>query len=1291
MFAYSWFMNLRGSLHDGGTKAKLTHSAYTIGLVYVKPLELDAIIPMLDEQHESLPLHEEDQNEYILGRIGQHNVIVVGPPRGTQGKATMASTVSQIRFTFRNVRIGLLVGIGGGVPQPGHDIRLGDVVVGAPEYGPPVVQYDLGKQTLTGIEVSRTLNKPPTILLNVVNKINSESRHDLFLKDHLRRFEVNQRMKNTYSRPDLPDRLFKANYSHPEDSKCEEHDTQYLIERRDRDPGSGAIYIHYGTILSGDSVMKNGQKRDELSKKYNNALCFEMEAAGVMDVFPCLVIRGICDYCDSHKSREWQSYAAATAAAYAREVLCTLAERVRELELQSTSVRDVGEHTATITAPKKNERDEFLKMLSFPEMKVRERTVERAYSRTYEWVRTSKQYTQWKSSKNGKLLIKGKAGCGKSTLIKHLYSAEMSSGAHPIVCAFFFNNRGSPFERSVEAMLRTLIHQIVSQSPVVFKSLRGYYSDMEATWEEGVGVDWTKCQLEDMFQITVRLPSVTGLIYIDALDEGEGFIPSETFAFLEESLMGGSSRYPFKGLRICLSSRPDNFINHRTNWTTIDLGEGNSEDIAIYITEKLQRTAKMCSSPYINYSDIIPEACERVLQKADGVFLWAKLVLEGLQKAMNRSVSEDELFDILGGFPNGLYDLFASCLRRVDESDRLKMKHILQIVLAAERPLRVGELLDFIKTNSYGANPQTQLKAVSEKGKQSGRAVTIHAVEEEYQWMEIQIQNWSGGLVEVVHWRPVNPREIYSGGGLVQFMHQSVKEFFQEPSISGQNFHGFTLREIQATAHELMFLWSIHYLRNLEDTGFFKSEAPIKRRKPKDLNELSGWRQFVFYLPFWVLHAEKAASGGCGLSVDDLYRASEIFTGWDRSLHRDYMHSWHNCLYCDLRQRHLRCRVPRFSLLVFTAFNGFVSLVKALLLHSNPGIEQRVLDSALIVACYSNPIALNNPQGDPSTGGRIIDLLIGGGANVDACQPNTTPLAVACKSGNITTVELLLSRGAQPNTLAVGGRFALAEAAARGDIEIIKLLIEHGAITDIPQSCGKTVSPLAIAAEEGHKEAVELLVANGADVNREYDGVTPLIAASRCDKDIGKDIMEYLIENGAIVDLLPINHVGSAGSALIAVLSPAGMFLSGNYDPLERVKLLLRKGADVNLVPRSGRYGTALIAAAALSDTNEFRMQSKLSIMRYLIEHGALVNKETEVGVHETALIASAYRASYEGMKLLIENGADVNLPVQAAEDRTSALAAITGDGNDYWWTDIKPKERQKAIRLLVDSGAQVD
>ena len=94
------------------------------------------------------------------------------------------------------------------------------------------------------------------------------------------------------------------------------------VDRRTTHTGP---HIHYGLISSRNQVVKDAQVRDSLREKYN-VLCVEMEAAGVMNTIPCLVIRGICDYADTHKNKVWQEYASAAAAAYAKLLLSFVRE-----------------------------------------------------------------------------------------------------------------------------------------------------------------------------------------------------------------------------------------------------------------------------------------------------------------------------------------------------------------------------------------------------------------------------------------------------------------------------------------------------------------------------------------------------------------------------------------------------------------------------------------------------------------------------------------------------------------------------------------------------------------------------------------------------------------------------------------------------------------------------------------------------------------------------------------------------------------------------------------------------
>jgi nucleoside phosphorylase len=319
-------------------------TAFTVGLIYIKPLEMRAITPMLDERFGPIPVAYGDSNEYTLGRIGDHNVAIIGPARGDQGTVATAQFVTTIRLTFPNITIGLLVGIGGGIPRSSeHDVRLGDVVVGAPEAGPAVVQYDFGKQTEDNFELTRSLPKPPRLLLQVVNKVEEkiyqrqDGENDI-LQPHLDRFSKYPRLRREYQKPSAPDLLFKPTYTHELGTECTDHHKQFEEIRGPRDDD---IVIHYSTILSGDTLMKSSKDRDILSKKHNNALCFEMEAAGLMDVFPCLVIRGICDYSDSHKNNAWQKYAAAVAAAYAREILLNMSKQTPRMPEILESVKAV--------------------------------------------------------------------------------------------------------------------------------------------------------------------------------------------------------------------------------------------------------------------------------------------------------------------------------------------------------------------------------------------------------------------------------------------------------------------------------------------------------------------------------------------------------------------------------------------------------------------------------------------------------------------------------------------------------------------------------------------------------------------------------------------------------------------------------------------------------------------------------------------------------------------------------------------------------------------------------------
>ncbi|KAM4065744.1 phosphorylase superfamily protein [Hirsutella rhossiliensis] len=213
-------------------------------------------------------IHRHDENHYTLGRIGKHNVVMAVLPSGEHGVAAAARVAKDMRHTFPNVRACLMVGIGGGAPSEDHDIRLGDVVVSTPSFHPEsrnpggVIQYDHARtMQAKRFQSMRYLSRPPDALLSAAPGIHiRHNRKGNTINRTIEEiFQQRPRMRREYSRGTRPRRS------------------------SDDDPT-----VHYGLIASADNFIENAEIRDLLAKELN-VLCFEMEAAGLINNFPCIV------------------------------------------------------------------------------------------------------------------------------------------------------------------------------------------------------------------------------------------------------------------------------------------------------------------------------------------------------------------------------------------------------------------------------------------------------------------------------------------------------------------------------------------------------------------------------------------------------------------------------------------------------------------------------------------------------------------------------------------------------------------------------------------------------------------------------------------------------------------------------------------------------------------------------------------------------------------------------------------------------------------------------------------
>ncbi|KAJ5672669.1 hypothetical protein N7507_001796 [Penicillium longicatenatum] len=264
---------------------RLTCQHYTVGILCALDKELLAVRTLFDEKHPDIPTVQKDTNHYALGRIGRHNTVTTCLPAGEYGTEAASEVVQNLLRSFSQVEFCLLVGIGGGVPSPGDDdIRLGDVVVSHPNGRyPAVLQYDMGKFLGDGeFQITGKLQPPPRLLMKAISKLKSNPEPEENSLRHYLEKIGNKRPAYRFPGPGK-DILYAADSRHVEGPDCRNCIGQ--VNRMAR--VSDQPRVHYGTIVSANQVMKSAKQRDILAAKHK-FLCFEMEAAGVMNAASCL-------------------------------------------------------------------------------------------------------------------------------------------------------------------------------------------------------------------------------------------------------------------------------------------------------------------------------------------------------------------------------------------------------------------------------------------------------------------------------------------------------------------------------------------------------------------------------------------------------------------------------------------------------------------------------------------------------------------------------------------------------------------------------------------------------------------------------------------------------------------------------------------------------------------------------------------------------------------------------------------------------------------------------------------
>ncbi|KAH6957785.1 hypothetical protein BKA56DRAFT_680678 [Ilyonectria sp. MPI-CAGE-AT-0026] len=1091
---------------------------YTVGWICAITTESVAAQAFLDERHDPpAEVAQNDNNSYALGRIGKHNIAIAVMPDGEYGLSSATSVARDMLHTFPNIRIGLMVGVGGGAPSPQHDVRLGDVVVSSPRSGNGgVIQYDFGK-AIQDQEFLETgfLNQPPTVLRTAVSGLRARYEVDGHrLDEDIKEVLQNRtRLRRKYSRPNADsDRLYMSDFTHRDsEGDCRRscgYDSSNLVLRHPRDEDEDNPMIHYGLIASANRLMKDARTRDKLAVE-RGVLCFEMEAAGLMNNFPCLVIRGICDYADSHKNKEWQGFAAMAAAAYARDLLHQIPpnkieseRRIKEaltnVQRDLASIQQVSHDIKTdVHAMRTDSHAASIESwLSPADPSTNINKAKRSrHIGTGTWFLNSDPFAEWKIGLRWHLWLYGIPGCGKTvlsaTILDHLERIEDF-----LTLTFFFDFTDTR-KQKLDDMLRSLVFQLYASGPDSRQHLDGLFaSHGDGEMQKQPGTDSLSMCFTDMIKAHGKLR-----ILLDALDEC-----SERRELLEwmESIS------TIANVQLIATGRPEAEFNHTTlrgwvgNENCLPLSkECVNADIHSYIAARLDQSPEF--KRWAGSPDLLKEIRETISNKANGMFRWAACQLDSLRECLDREALEEALQSL----PRDLNTTYARILQRIPRERKNKTIRLLQFLVYSERPLSLAEAVDVIAVR------------LDKQHFDARDRVPIHE----------EITGYCSSLVSLVQ-ASSRAAELE-----LQLSHFSVKEY-----LVGCHVPDFIRPGPMITITEtcLAYLGSIQ----TNHVRVTRARFPLA----------------AYAADTWMNHAKEAESSRRTLdAVVRFLQDQPKFEVW-ASLSDAYKLFYRGpyltgasplyfaCVY-GLTATAQRLVLSGADVNAEWGFSG--SALQVASLEGQWDIVQLLLEKGANVNVEENSFGDSALQAASSAGHpEIVQLLLDHGADVNAQQGDfDSPLHAASAQGCRESVQLLLKYGACVNSEPGGNASPLYLASESGYLEIVQLLLDQGADVNAKYS-GDSGSTLQAASAGGYLEIVRLLLEKGANVNAEPGDYGPaLYAASKAGH---REIVKLLLDEGADVNV----HKGGFFESALQTASAGGHW--------EIIQMLLEKGADIN-------------------------------------------------------------------------------------------------------------------------------
>ncbi|KAM0803760.1 hypothetical protein BDR22DRAFT_786021, partial [Usnea florida] len=573
---------------------------------------------------------------------------------------------------------------------------------------------------------------------------------------------------------------------------------------------------------------------------------------------------------------------------------------------------------------------------------------------TCEWISKSPIYLKWLDQQHGMLWIKGKPGAGKSTLMKHaVLGLEQLRGGDAVLASFFFHGRGALIQKDIAGLFRSLLHQLLLQLPELlteFSSLHKKRTEREG--QCGIKWGWHEKELQNFFKarITEAARTRTVRLYIDALDEAGEDTATELIHFFQQFSCT---------LAICFSCRHYPLLTLE-NGLEVRVEDGNGQDIDTYIRTSI--------STRILPNGIVHPLREDIAAKSSGGFQWVVLVIRLILRLYKNGSSLAVLRNKIEQLPPKLNDLYKELLESLDEEDLSESLALFQWVLFSLRPLRLSEL-------RFALVMGQESTCISIRECQSSSWFSSTDKD-----LKRKVLALSRGLLELR-----DPLENY----VVQFIHQSVKDFFLEGGL--RILDKGRLNNMVGRGHFCLSRSCIRYL-TMEDVRHWPREDLWYQNRDTVLPLLN------YAAQFWYIHSQavekRDPAQACLLSMT--WRSSDtLIQTWikvSRMLRLDYD--------SDFPEAH-------WSVLHVASKLNLPSVVSAM------------LDQAILLQS----------------------------SNIDAAYRDSrreTPLHLAVRRGHKPIVKMLLDRkDIDPNAENESGRSPLFEAAQSNREDIVKLLLDR--------------------------------------------------------------------------------------------------------------------------------------------------------------------------------------------------------------------------------------------------------